>query len=266
MNSIQRIGVVTVLGLGLLGGCGKSSSNGNGASTQADAPIITKETDPNSNPAARAAHDFLGAVLKGNTQAASALLTPAATQRIIASGKQFSPPGLETATFRIGAVVAPSVDMAIVQCELTDTSEGTPRREEMACLLRNINGSWLVFGIAYGAAPGKPGILTNFETGQNSPVSPNVMSNQMAGNQGNGDQPGAPGIQANAGAPPVTPPAALPPVGPANVNSPNPATAGLGMPAIGAPASSPQPQVPYQQSPYQAAPYTAQEQQPAERR
>ena len=66
-------------------------------------PIIAKETDPNSNPAARAAHDFLGAVLKGNTQAASALLTPAATQRIIASGKQFSPPGLETATFRIGA-------------------------------------------------------------------------------------------------------------------------------------------------------------------
>jgi hypothetical protein len=264
MKCIQRISVIAIFGLGLLAGCGKSSSNGNGASTQPDAPIIAKETDPNSNPAARAAHDFLGAVLKGNTQAASALLTPAATQRIIASGKQFSPPGLETATFRIGAVVAPSVDMAIVQCELTDTSEGTPRREEMACLLRNINGAWLVFGIAYGAAPGKPGILTNFETGQNSPVSPNVMTNQMAGNQGNGGQQGAPGMQANAGAPPVTPPAAMPPVGPANVNSPNPATAGLGMPSIAAPANSPQP--PYQQSPYQAAPYTAQEQQPAERR
>ena len=81
--------------------------------------------------------------------------------------------------------------MAIVQCELTDTSEGTPRREEMACLLRNINGTWLVFGIAYGTAPGKPGILTNFETGQNSPVSPNVMTNQMAGNQGNGGQQGS---------------------------------------------------------------------------
>ena len=105
MDCFKRIGIVTVLGLGLLAGCGKSSST-DGAVAEGAGPAIT-ETDPANNPMAKAAYDFLDAVLKGDTQRASARLTPQAIQRIVASGKQFSPPGLESATFKIGAVRAP---------------------------------------------------------------------------------------------------------------------------------------------------------------
>jgi hypothetical protein len=99
-------------------------------------------------------------------------------QRIIASGKQFAPPGLETATFKLGDVRPTSADQAIVQCVLTDSSEGTPRSEEMCCLMRKVDNDWRVSGIAYGTAPDQPWTLTNFETGLNTPISrepsPNV--------------------------------------------------------------------------------------------
>lgn len=268
MNCFHRMSVVTVLGVGLLAGCSKGdsakSADASGQNSQNYVPVV-KETDPNSNPAAKAAHGFLSAVLKGDTQLASSLITPQAMQRIVASGKQFSPPGIENATFKIGEVVAPSVDQAIVQCVLTDASQGAQHSEEMCCLLRKVNETWLVSGIAYGT-PDNRWVLTDFETGQNTPIPKPGMS-QMAGaptGGGQGQQP-----PANS-APSVTPPAPLgpPTAGPANVNSPNPNTAGLGMPAVGAPAAATQPQTPYQPQPqYQPqAPYTAQEQQPAERR
>jgi hypothetical protein len=125
MNCTNRLSVVTVLSLGLLAGCSKHDAPDASASASNGVPQI-QETDPSTNPMAKAAYDFLDAVLKGDTQRASARLTPTAMQRIIASGKNFSPPGMETASFKIGEVRAPSADQAIVQCVLTDTSEGTP--------------------------------------------------------------------------------------------------------------------------------------------
>jgi hypothetical protein len=117
---------------------------------------------------ARAAADFLDAVLKGDTQRASARLTPQAMQRIIASGKQFAPPGLDTATFRIGQVRAPANGQALVQCVLTDSSAAdAPKEEEMCCLMRFVENDWRVSGIAYGTAPDQPWTLSDFETGQN---------------------------------------------------------------------------------------------------
>jgi len=263
MNCYQRMGVVTVLVLGLAAGCSKGDNSKTGANQSAQDVIANiKETDPNSNPAAKAAHSFLSAVLRGDTQQASSLITPTAMQRIVATGKQFSPPGIENATFKIGEVVAPSADQAIVQCVLTDASQGAPHSEEMCCLLRKVNEAWLVSGIAYGT-PDNRWILTDFETGQNTPIPQPGMS-QMAGAPNGGQQP--------AGTTPVvTPPAPLgpPTAGPANVNSPTPGTAGLGMPAVATPAdTNQQPQAPYQFQPqYQPqAPYTAQEPGAAERR
>ena len=105
MQCFTRVGLVAVLGLAFTAGCGKSSSSGGAAATSSDVPAIT-ETDPASNVMAQAAYDFLDAVLKGDTQRASARLTPQAMQRIVASGKGFAPPGLEGATFKIGEVRA----------------------------------------------------------------------------------------------------------------------------------------------------------------
>jgi len=165
MNRIIRTGfasALTVLCSCLILGCNQSPSNESPAST------TNKPANPATDAVARAAADFLDAVLKGDTQRASARLTPQAMQRIIASGKQFAPPGLETATFRIGQVRAPAKDQALVQCVLTDTSVAdAPRNEEMCCLLRLVENDWRVSGIAYGTTPDQPWTLSDFETGQN---------------------------------------------------------------------------------------------------
>src|SRR3954468_22534240 len=189
MDCITRLGVITVLSFGLFAGCSKSSAPQGAAATNTtgDVPAIT-ETDPATNPIAKAAYDFLDAVLKGDTQRASARLTPEAMQRIVQSGKQFSPPGLETATFKIGEIRSPSEGQAIAQCVLTDASEGTPHSEEMCCLLRKVENDWRVCGIAYGTTPDKPWTLTNFESGQNMAI-PRQTMGSMTGNQGNGQQP-----------------------------------------------------------------------------
>jgi hypothetical protein len=158
-------------------GCGRSASNETTSSSTADQPA------PNTEAVAKAAADFLDAVLKGDTQRASARLTPQAMQRIIASGKQFAPPGLETATFRIGQVRAPAKGQALVQCVLTDTSAtDAPRNEEMCCLLRFVENDWRVSGIAYGTSADQPWTLSDFETGQNIAI-PRQPSMQPALNQ-----------------------------------------------------------------------------------
>ncbi len=176
MAGITRVGLVTLLCLGWFAGCKQSaSSNAAAPAESADAATVT-QTDPAASPMAHAAADFLDAVLKGDTQRAGARLTPQAMQRIIASGKQFAPPGLETASFHIGEVRAPSQDQAIVQCVLTDSSEGANHSEEMCCLLRRVDKDWRVSGIAYGTAPDQPWTLTDFETGQNTSIPRQTMA------------------------------------------------------------------------------------------
>jgi hypothetical protein len=259
MELIKRTGILAVLGLSMLAGCSKSGSSGTTTTTEG---VTVNETDPNANPMAKAAYEFLDAVLKGDTQRASAKLTPQAMQRIVTSGKQFAPPGLETASFKIGEVRSPSQDQAVVQCVLTDAVDGTPHSEEMCCLLRKVDNDWRVCGIAYGTTPDKPWTLSDFESGQNMAI-PRQMMGSSGGQMAAGGQPPAGnGAQATAVAPPVNPPAPLgvPQIGPTNLNSPSPATAGLGMPQV-APTNSP----PYQ-VPQSLPPYTAQEPSGGERR
>ncbi|MEX2310288.1 MAG: hypothetical protein WD738_22155 [Pirellulales bacterium] len=165
MHRIIRTAVgsaVTVVSFCFLAGCNQSPSP-ESASSSANTPA-SQSTDA----VARAAGDFLDAVLKGDTQRASARLTPQAMQRIIASGKQFDPPGLESATFRVVQVRTPAAGQALVQCVLTDTSVAdAPRDEEMCCLMRFVDNDWRVSGIAYGTSADQPWTLSNFETGQN---------------------------------------------------------------------------------------------------
>jgi hypothetical protein len=250
MNCTTRLSVVTVLSFGLLAGCSKHDTPNTGASADNEVPQI-KETDPSTNPMAKAAYDFLDAVLKGDTGRASARLTPQAMQRIVASGKSFSPPGMQTASFKIGEVRAPSADQAIVQCVLTDTSEGTPHSEEMCCLLRKVENDWRISGIAYGTTPDKPWTLTDFESGQNMAIPRQTMGG-MANNQPNGGTPNA-GTQVNTSGqqPTGQAPTGMPPVA---------GSAALGMPSV-APATG----APNNYGPTQP-PYTASEPQGSERR
>lgn len=273
MDCIKRLWIVAILGVGILTGCSKSTAPNDAATAPATAnsgnvsnevPVITQQADPNTNPIAKATYDFLDAVLKGDTQRASARLTPQAMQRIVQSGKGFSPPGLETATFKIGEIRTPSQDQAIAQCVLTDTTEGNTHSEEMCCLLRKVENDWRVSGIAYGTTPDKPWTLSDFESGQNMAIPrPGQPMGGMANNQnpaGATQQPNG-AVQASATSPPMTAPASvgMPPVAAPNTNQQAPNSVGLGMPAVGAPAPSGAPN-------QYSSPYTAQQPQGPDRR
>ena len=262
MNCITRVGLFTVLGLVLFAGCSKSGSSdgttaSNGTSDTAAETAVVNPADLSNNPAAKAAADFLDALLKGDTQRASARLTPAAMQRIVSSGKQFSPPGLDNAAFRVVEVRSPSESQSIVLCQLSDLSAATPQTEEMCCVLRKVENDWRVCGIAHGSND-QPWTLDDFESGKSHRIPGQGMSS------GNGGM-----VQNNSASSPtqvapVSPPApvGMPQVGQSNPNAnPNysaaPGTAGLGMPSVGAPTNQPyQPQ----------APYTAQGPQPTDQR
>lgn len=132
-----------------------------------------------SDPAAQSAYRFIEAVLAGDPSRASDHLTPLALERIQQSGKEFAPPGLETASFRIGQVRQPSDSQALVQCFLNDSSpDGKSRQEEICCLMRQVDGRWCVSGIAYTANPNRPPIILDFE----NPRGP-VARQPMAGGQ-----------------------------------------------------------------------------------
>ena len=168
MNQHRKLTVVsaTALVCCFIAGCGKSSTEGAAPAGQSAAA-----DSPSTEAIANAASDFLDAVLKGDTQRASARLTPQAMQRIIASGKPFAPPGLSAATFKIGQVRTPQVDKALVLCVITDTSTPiAPRSEEMACILRRVDNDWRVSGIAAWGVPNQSGFTTDFETGQTVPI------------------------------------------------------------------------------------------------
>lgn len=118
------------------------------------------------DPAARSAYEFLDAVLKGDSQRASRQLSPQAMQQIVESGKQFAPPGLESADFRIGEIRRPTPTQTLVQCFLTDSSSSDaqqPREEEICCLMRLVEDQWRVSGIAYSVGPDQPLTILDFE-------------------------------------------------------------------------------------------------------
>jgi hypothetical protein len=169
MECIHQIGFVMILVVATLAGCsGSASSDATTATTPAGKSQPAAKADSASNPVAQAASEWLDAVLKGDTQRASARLTPQAMHRIIESKMTFSPPGagVDTEGFRIGEIRTPSQDQAIVQCVLNYNAEGKHHTEEMCCLLRRVDNDWRVSGIAYGTATNKPWTLTDFETGQ----------------------------------------------------------------------------------------------------
>src|SRR5688572_2313121 len=111
MDRTFRIGFVLLFGLTTLAGCGSSASPDAQGQAAAPAPAaVGNAAMPSTDEIAQAASDFLDAVLKGDSQRASARLTPQAIQRISQSGMPFAPPGLETATFKLGEIRTPAAD------------------------------------------------------------------------------------------------------------------------------------------------------------
>ena len=137
--------------LAVFAGCNSGSSTAPSASLPSD-------------PAAQVAHQFLEAVVEGDTTRASQLLTPLAVERINASGKPFQLPGLANYTFRVGQVRYPAEDKAFVQCMGTDRStDGKTIEEEFCWLLSRAGDQWRIAGISYSAGPQKTLMIYSFE-------------------------------------------------------------------------------------------------------
>lgn len=143
-------------------GCSSDTSTEPNAagSTATSTPVPTTYADP----AAQVAHEFLDAVVKGETARANALLTPLAIERITASGKPFQLPGLANYTFRVGQVRRPAPDKAFVQCTGTDRNAPDKAVQEEFCWLMQLVGQdWRIGGISYSAGPQQTLMIYSFE-------------------------------------------------------------------------------------------------------
>ena len=181
MVRTNRIGLAAVLTLGSIAGCSGGSSSESSTSTAPTAAAVTAPSVP-TDVIARAAGDFLDAVLQGDIQRASARLTPQAMQRIIGSGIQFQPPGQEKATFRTGEVRMPTKTQALVQFVFTYTAaDGGTKSEEGCCLMRLVDNEWRVSGLAYGTESNQSWTLSDFETGRTIPISRQPMARTAGG-------------------------------------------------------------------------------------
>ncbi len=113
----------------------------------------------------------MDAVIKGDTQRASARLTPQAMQRIINGGIPFAPPGFQNASFKIAEIRTPEVGKAFVQCVLTVAPPGAPPQSEELCwVLKQVENDWRISGFAAWGGPNGVGVHTDLETGNTVPL------------------------------------------------------------------------------------------------
>jgi hypothetical protein len=164
MSRFAFWGIAIAITAGLAAGCGKDAADesASGGGPGAAAPVA--QGPPPSDPIARVAYDFLDAVIRGDDVRASACLTPKANQRLIEGKKRFALPGVDSTRFQVGEVRQPNPSQAIVQCILSDVSpSGQGAKEEICCLLREVDQAWRVSGIAASSPqPGPPPRILDF--------------------------------------------------------------------------------------------------------
>jgi hypothetical protein len=170
----------------LVTGCSKPAATETPA--QNSSKTSATVTSPDTQAASKAAADFVDALVKGDSERANSLFTPQAVQQAVTSGKKFDPPGWPNTTYRMGEVRTPAVDRAFVHCFLVVNNSGTPHDEEMCCLMRLVDNTWRVSGIAYWDSK-NPGTLQDFETGQSIPIPRNTPGGNTVGQPGTA-QPG----------------------------------------------------------------------------
>jgi hypothetical protein len=178
---MERRLVLSMLALLLtVAGCNSRATtepaSSNSASTSASNPATYAD------PAAQIAHEFLEAVVKGETARANSLLTPLAVERIAASSKPFQLPGLADYTFHVGEVRHPAPDKAFVQCTGTDQSaDGKTINEEFCWLMSLVDQNWRVAGISYTAGPQQTLMIYSFENPEKGAVPVQQLMAQSAG-------------------------------------------------------------------------------------
>jgi len=136
----------------VLGGCGGSDSDG-------PAPAVKTHDQPTD-----VVREFLEAVRAGDDQAATALLSPVAREKLLTGGGPLTPPASDTATFEVGQVETISTDEARVACTWTDLdAEGQPQSDRAVWHVRKGAEGWKVTGVAYKVFEDAPAVVLNFE-------------------------------------------------------------------------------------------------------
>jgi hypothetical protein len=182
---VARTSLLAFTAAPFLTGCSKPAATETPAAKSTSA---TPATSPDTQAATKAAADFVDALIKGDSERANALFTPQAVQQAAKTGKNFDPTGWPNTTYRMGEVRTPAVDRAFVHCFLVVNNSGTPHEEELCCLMRLVDNTWRVSGIAYWDAK-NPGTLQDFETGQQIPIPRNTPGGNTVGQPGT-PQPG----------------------------------------------------------------------------
>lgn len=157
-----------------------------------------------------AASAFMSAVIRGDSPGAMSLLTPRAVAQLQANQQRFDCLGLAGATYKVGEVRKAADDQAAVQLLVAvGVGPQAPQpsaQEELCCLLRRVDGRWLVCGVAADAGPGQQPNVINFEA---APAPPTGQAGQFVGTPAT--QPGASSASPPQGAPQT---ALAPQVGP----------------------------------------------------
>ncbi len=186
---MRLVKVLAMLSLAVVGCSGSEQPR----QTASQEPAATPQPR---DPIAQIAQEFLEAVVAGDTNRATACLTPAAVAQFAASEQGFASPEIGAPDFKIGEVRRFEGGRAAVQCLLTDEAGDA----EMLCLVKQCETGWKVSGVAYEADPAQPPVVLNFE--QLAPPQPAAQPGYfVAEPPRQGVNPGAMGSQRTASEP-----------------------------------------------------------------
>jgi len=153
MSLVLAVAVVTVVG------CSGSDVSKDGTAAAVSSDAASRDASPEG-----AVTKFLEAVRTGNSEVASACLTPLALEEIKKNELEFAPPSSETAQYRVGKVEVFEADKVFVESVwIEKDADGTPFEETMTWGLKRIDGLWRISGMAAHVGPDQPPIVIDFE-------------------------------------------------------------------------------------------------------
>lgn len=162
-RSIILIALVAVVG------CGKSDSPQPSAGANNAAAPASTQAAKQMHPAAVAARKFLEMSAAGNEAAAKGLLTPLAAQQLEKSGQRLACLGDDSAKFQVTRWLVPQEDEAAVEFRMQFSMDGESQFIDGACLMKSVQGSWCVAGVALDPGDGSGPVVVNYEQDLTNP-------------------------------------------------------------------------------------------------
>ncbi|TWT36677.1 hypothetical protein KOR34_16170 [Posidoniimonas corsicana] len=162
--------VCLILSVGCSGGDSSPAPQASGAPSGASAPAAPGGGAKADSPIAKAAYEFMDAVFANDIARATQRLTPQAIQNLQAQDQRFEW-GADAAKLKIGEVKVDASGEAAVQCFVSQQANAGEGVSELLCVLRQVEGEWLVYGVAWQGGENEQPQIVNFEE-QTAPATP----------------------------------------------------------------------------------------------